>query len=285
MRLASYRDGSRDGQLVVVSRDGSLAHYATGIATRLQQVLDDWNFLAPQLEDLSLTLNHGKARHAFAFDPRHCMAPLPRAFHWCEAVAEGSAAPMLRPGRGDEFLGPTDPVVLPHTGVPEMDRLSARGQIAVACGDLSAGSEAAVALDSVRLLMLACSLHLNDAPGPAGAVAVGFAPLALTPDELDGAWAGGRPHLALDIRLDGKPIESRHLGDAPPWHVGELLATLARHRGLRAGCVVGAGAPAPADGGPVGIALAPGERIRFEVSGRDGGSLFGAIDHLLAPGG
>ena len=61
MKLATYRDGSRDGQLVVVSRDLSTAHYASGIATRLQQVLDDWNFLSPQLEDLSQTLNHGKA--------------------------------------------------------------------------------------------------------------------------------------------------------------------------------------------------------------------------------
>jgi fumarylacetoacetate (FAA) hydrolase len=80
MKLASYKDGSRDGQLVVVSRDLSLAHYATGIATRLQQVLDDWNYLAPLLQDLSETLNHGKARHAFAFEPQLCMAPLPRAF-------------------------------------------------------------------------------------------------------------------------------------------------------------------------------------------------------------
>ena len=45
MKLATYKDGSRDGQLVVVSRDLASAHYATGIASRLQQVLDDWNFL------------------------------------------------------------------------------------------------------------------------------------------------------------------------------------------------------------------------------------------------
>src|SRR5690606_14075022 len=65
MKLATLKDGSRDGQLVVVSRDLSHAHYATGIAHRLQQVLDDWGFLAPQLEDLSAQLNHGRARHAF----------------------------------------------------------------------------------------------------------------------------------------------------------------------------------------------------------------------------
>src|SRR5204863_5892385 len=84
MKLATYKDGSRDGQLVVVSRNLATAHYATGIATRLQQLLDDWNFLSPQLEDLATTLNHGKARHAFDFDPAMCMAPLPRAFQWAD---------------------------------------------------------------------------------------------------------------------------------------------------------------------------------------------------------
>ncbi|MBA4006985.1 MAG: fumarylacetoacetate hydrolase, partial [Delftia sp.] len=87
MKLATYKDGSRDGQLVVVSRDLSQAHYATGIASRLQQVLDDWSYMAPQLQDLYHLLNSGKAVHAFAFDPRQCMAPLPRAYQW----ADGSA--------------------------------------------------------------------------------------------------------------------------------------------------------------------------------------------------
>ena len=75
MKLATYKDGSRDGQLVVFSRDLSTAHYASGIATRLQQLLDDWGFISPQLEELSQTLNHGKARHAFVFEPGQCMAP------------------------------------------------------------------------------------------------------------------------------------------------------------------------------------------------------------------
>ena len=78
MKLATFKDGSRDGQLVVVSRDLTTAHFATGIASRLQQVLDDWNFLSPQLQDLYVTLNQGKARHGFEFVPSLCMAPLPQ---------------------------------------------------------------------------------------------------------------------------------------------------------------------------------------------------------------
>ena len=131
MKLATYKDGSRDGQLVVVSRDLTTAHYATGIAHRMQQVLDDWNFMLPQLQDLSHDVNQGKARHAFAFDPRMCMAPLPRAHQW----ADGSAymnhvelvrasrhsdvpenyytEPLMYQGGSDDFLGPCDDVVCP----------------------------------------------------------------------------------------------------------------------------------------------------------------------------
>ena len=87
MKLASLKDGTRDGQLIVVSRDLHTAAIADAIAPTLQRVLDDWAFYAPQLRDLYDALNHGRARNAFAFDPANCMAPLPRAFQW----ADGSA--------------------------------------------------------------------------------------------------------------------------------------------------------------------------------------------------
>ena len=129
LKLATYKDGSRDGQLVVVSRDLSMAHYASGVASRLQQVLDDWNFISPSLQDLYEVLNQGKARHAFPFDSRMCMAPLPRAYQW----ADGSAylnhvelvraarqsevpesyytEPLMYQGGSDDFLGPTDDIL------------------------------------------------------------------------------------------------------------------------------------------------------------------------------
>ena len=152
MKLATYKDGSRDGQLVVVSRDLASAHYANGIAGRLQQVLDDWNFLSPQLEDLYTTLNHGKARHAFPFDPAMCMAPLPRAYQW----ADGSAYinhvelvraarksevpdtfytdPLMYQGGSDDFIGPCDDVVCPS----EAFGIDFEAEIAVVTGDVPA---------------------------------------------------------------------------------------------------------------------------------------------------
>lgn len=82
MKLATYQDGSRDGQLVVVSRDLMYAHYATSICNTMQQLLDDWNFLSPQLQDIYDALNRNTARHAFPFDAARCMAPLPRIYQW-----------------------------------------------------------------------------------------------------------------------------------------------------------------------------------------------------------
>jgi len=176
MKLATYKDGSRDGQLVVVSRDLSTAHYATGIAQRLQQVLDDWNFLAPQLEDLYQTLNGSKARHAFPFDPQQCMAPLPRAFQW----ADGSAYlnhvelvrasrssvvpesfytdPLMYQGGSDDFMGPCDPVVCRD----EAFGIDFEAEIAVITGDVPMGVSPENALDGIRLLMLANDVSLRN---------------------------------------------------------------------------------------------------------------------------
>ena len=103
MKLATLKDGSRDGQLAVVSRDLSTAHFATGIATTLQQVLDDWNFRSPPLEDLYASLNGGKARHAFAFDARHCMAPLPRAYQWADGSAYLNHVELVRRARNADM--------------------------------------------------------------------------------------------------------------------------------------------------------------------------------------
>ena len=102
MKLATYKDGSRDGQLLVVSRDLTTAHYATGIAQRLQQALDDWNFISPQLQDLYDALNAGRARHPFPFDAAQCMAPLPRAYQWADGSAYLNHVELVRAARGAE---------------------------------------------------------------------------------------------------------------------------------------------------------------------------------------
>ena len=103
MKLATLKDDTRDGQLAVVSRDLKSAALADGIAGTLQRALDDWAFIAPQLQDLSDALNQGKAKNAFEFDPRRCLSPLPRAYQWADGSAYVNHVELVRKARGAEM--------------------------------------------------------------------------------------------------------------------------------------------------------------------------------------
>jgi fumarylacetoacetate (FAA) hydrolase len=242
----------------------SSAHYATGIATRMQQLLDDWNFLSPQLEDLYTTLNHGKARHAFAFDPRLCMAPLPRAYQWADGSAYINHVELVRKARGaevpesfyldplmyqggsDDFCGPCDDIVVPS----EAMGIDFEAEVAVVTGDVAMGVEPEAALSSIRLLMLANDVSLRHLIPPELAKGFGFlqskpatsfSPVAVTPDELGSAWQGGRVHLALQSTWNGQRVGLCDAGPEMTFHFGQLIAHLCKTRRARAGSIIGSG--------------------------------------------
>ena len=265
MKLAPYKDGSRDGQLMVVSRDLSLAHYATGIANRLQQVLDDWNFMSPQLQDLSDLLNSGKTRHAFAFDPKQCMAPLPRAYQRVNGSAYLNHVELVRLARGgevpasvysepvlfqhcsDDFLGPCDDVVC----ASEAYGIDFEAGLAVITADVRMGATPEQALDGIRLLMLTNDVSLRtlmDAELDKGVgfflsqPACAFSPVVVTPDELGDAWRKGRVHLPLQSTWNGRKVGLCDAGPEMAFHFGQLLAHACTTRNLRAGTILGSGA-------------------------------------------
>ncbi|HEU4460358.1 MAG TPA: fumarylacetoacetate hydrolase family protein [Methylibium sp.] len=264
MKLATLKDGSRDGQLIVVARDLGLAHHASGIATRLQQLLDDWNFLAPQLQDLYETLNSGKARHAFAFEPAQCMAPLPRAYQWADGSAYINHVELVRRARGaevpesfytdplmyqgasDDFLGPRDdaPFASADWGI------DFESEIAVVTGDVACGTAPDDAIDQVRLLMLANDWSLRNLIPAELAKGFGFlqskpatafGPVAVTPDEIGAAWRGGRVHLSVESRWNGQRVGLCEAGPEMTFHFGQLIAHVAKTRRLAAGSIVGSG--------------------------------------------
>ncbi|MDO8718953.1 MAG: fumarylacetoacetate hydrolase family protein [Polaromonas sp.] len=264
MKLATYKDASRDGQLVVVSRDLSVAHYATGIAGKLQQVLDDWNFMSPQLQDLYDTLNSGKARHAFPFEPARCMAPLPRAYQWAdgsafinhvELVRKARNAevpvsfygdPLMYQGGSDDFLGPCDNVRV----VSEAFGIDFEAEVAVITGDVPMGASPAQALDGVRLLMLANDWSLRNLIPDELAKGFGFlqskpatafSPVAVTLDEVGDAWDAGRLHLTLQSSWNGRKVGLCEAGPEMTFHFGQLIAHLCKTRNVRAGSIVGSG--------------------------------------------
>lgn len=330
MKLATYKDGSRDGQLVVVSRDLRLAHYATGIASRLQQVLDDWGFMAPQLQDLYHQLNTGRAPHAFAFDPMQCMAPLPRAYQWLEGGAYPShlaltqpdwalpgTEPVLRQGAGDSLSGACEEVVVPSAALG----VDFGAGLAALTGDVPMGSTPEQALFGIRLLMLCNSWNLRQLMptppeagwGPVHAwPSLGCSPVAVTLDELGEAWRGGRAHLPLHSSWNGRKVGMCEAGEDMAFHFGQLLAQACKTRSLRAGTVVGSGVVSN-QGVTSGRGAARrtewskgfhsiaekramelqqqeqattgflqfGDTVRIEMKGKDGQSLFGAIDQTL----
>ena len=264
MKLATLKDGSRDGLLVVVSRDMASAHHASGIASTLQQVLDDWNFISPQLEDLYATINGGKARHAFAFDPRQCMAPLPRAYQWADGSAYLNHVELVRKARGaevpasfyedplmyqggsDDFIGPCDDAVFASTDWG----IDFEAEVAVVTADVDMGTSPDAALESVRLLMLVNDWSLrNLIPGELAKgfgflqskPATAFSPVAVTPEELGAAWRGGRVHLPLQSVWNGRQVGLTDAGPEMTFHFGQLIAHVAKTRRLRAGSIVGSG--------------------------------------------
>ena len=264
MKLATYKDGSRDGQLVVVSRDLGTAHYATGIASKLQQVLDDWSFLSPQLQDLYDQLNSGRARHPFPFDPAQCMAPLPRAYQW----ADGSAYinhvelvrkarnsevpesfytdPLMYQGGSDDFIGPCDDVVVPS----EAMGIDFEAEIAVVTGDVKMGASPEQALDGIRLVMLANDVSLRNLIPAELAKGFGFlqskpatafSPVAVTLDELGDAWDHGRLNLVVHSTWNGRKVGMCDAGPEMTFHFGQLIAHVAKTRNVRAGSIIGSG--------------------------------------------
>lgn len=333
MKLATFHDGSRDGQLIVVSRDLTSAHFATGVAQRLQQALDDWNFISPQLQDLYDALNGGKARHAFPFDPRQCMAPLPRAYQWVDGSAylnhvelvraAGSSdvpesfytEPLMYQGGSDDLLGPSADIVVED----EAFGIDFEAELAVITGDVPMAVTPEQGLDTVRLLMLVNDVSLRALIAPEvdkrmgllqGKPSTAFGPVAVTPDELGDAWQGGRVHLTMQTTWNGRKVGMCDAGDDMRFHFGQLIAHAARTRRLRAGTIVGSGTVSNPgeekngrrewpkgygciaekrametiqDGAPKTDYMRFGDTVRIEMKGRDGQSVFGAIEQTVTP--
>jgi fumarylacetoacetate (FAA) hydrolase len=263
MRFASLKDGSLDGRLVVVSRDGTRAVAVPRIATSLIELLQRWEQALPWLMDMQDALDAGIAADAFAFDPRACAAPLPRSPQWLDGSAflnhgrlmerafntppipHFDTVPVMYQGASDDFLGPHDDVPLPD----EAHGIDFEGEFGVVCGEVAMGVSAEAALERIRLVV-----QLNDwslrALGPhemktgfgflQAKPSTAFAPVAVTPDELGDAWQHGRVAMPLHVRWNDEPFGAPD-GREMNFHFGELVAHAARTRRLAAGAIVGSG--------------------------------------------
>jgi fumarylacetoacetate (FAA) hydrolase len=264
MKLATLKDGTRDGQLALVARDLKTTVIADGIAPTLQRALDDWDFIAPQLEKLYEQLNEGSAKRTFAFEPEKCMAPLPRAYQWADGSsyvnhvelvrrarnAEMPASfwhdPLMYQGGSDDFIGPTDDIEL----ASEEWGIDFEGEVAVVTGDVEMGTPASAAGAHIRLLMLVNDVSLRNLIPEELAKGFGFfqskpassfSPVAVTPDELGSAWQEGKVHLALRATWNGVLVGQPDAGVDMVFSFADLIAHLVKTRNARAGSIIGSG--------------------------------------------
>ena len=274
MKLASLKDGSRDGALVVVTRDLSACMPAGSVAETLQGALDNWDEIAPGLAELSARLEKNPALGE-EFSPERCLAPLPRAYQWADGSAYVNHVALVRQARGaelpesfwsdplmyqggsDGFLGPRDPI----RAADEAHGIDLEAEITVVTGDVPQGTPAEAAGKHIRLLMLVNDVSLRNlipnelAKGfgffqskPASA----FSPVAITPDELGDAWRDTRLHRPLLSWLNGEPLGRPDAGTDMTFNFAQLIAHAAATRSLGAGSIIGSGTVSnrDPDGGP-----------------------------------
>ena len=281
MKLATLKDGTRDGRLVIVSRDLARCVAVPEIARTMQAALDEWEGAAPALDALFAELNAGRLADADPFDPGAAMAPLPRAYQWADGSAYVNHVELVRRARGATmppefwtdplmYQGGSDSLLGAHDDVVVADEawgIDFEAEVAVVTGDVPMGVAPAEAARSIRLLMLVNDVSLrNLIPGelakgfgflqskPASA----FSPVAVTPDELGPSWRDGRVHLPLVSTLNGKVFGRPNAGVDMTFAFPQLIAHLARTRCVAAGSIVGSGTVSNKEGNGPGRPAAQG---------------------------
>jgi len=264
VKLASLREGGRDGTLVVVDRAMARAVRVPDIAPTLQAALDDWVRTAPKLEEVSRLLSAGQVPEAFAFDPADTAAPLPRAYHWADGSAYVTHVELVRKARGAElpasfwtdpliYMGASDALIGARDDVlieNEEWGIDFEAEVAIITDDVPAGVSAEAARGHIKLITLVNDVSLrNLIPGELAKQfgfyqskpQTSFTPVAVTPDELGEAWDGARLHLPLHSKLNGKEVGSPNAGVDMTFDFAQLIAHAAKTRPLMAGTIIGSG--------------------------------------------
>ncbi|WP_144378304.1 fumarylacetoacetate hydrolase family protein [Mesorhizobium amorphae] len=273
MKLATLKNGTRDGRLVVVSRDLTRLTDASFLAPTLQAALDNWRRIAPHLAALSESLEHGSVPSE-RFHEHDAHSPLPRAYQWADGSAyvnhvelvrkarnaEMPASfwtdPLMYQGGSDAFVPPRDPIRMAE----EAWGIDLEAEVAVVVDDVPMGANTDQAREAIRLVMLVNDVTLRALTAPELAKGFGFfqskpssafSPVTVTPDELGDAWDGGKLHLPLCVDLNGKPFGRANAGIDMTFDFPALIAHAARSRPLSAGTIIGSGTISnKKDGGP-----------------------------------
>ncbi|MFO0346203.1 MAG: fumarylacetoacetate hydrolase family protein [Labrys sp. (in: a-proteobacteria)] len=274
MKLATLKDSTRDGRLVVVSKDLTRCSEVPHIARTLQAALDDWAHLEDRLQEVAQGLETGSQPWR-RFHEHEAHSPLPRAYQWADGSAYVNHVELVRKARGDvlpasfwtdplmyqggsdSFIPPRDPIRL----ADEAFGIDLEAEVAVVTGDVSMGVTPEAALEHIRLVMLVNDVSLRNFIPPELAKGFGFFhgkpssafyPLAVTPDELGAAWHRGKLHRPLLTHVRGEAFGIADAGVDMTFDFGQLIAHAAKTRPLGAGTIIGSGTVSNrgTDGGP-----------------------------------
>ncbi len=323
MKLATLRNGERDGALYVVSRDLQMASSVAHLASTLQWAIDHWKAVAPRLQDQYELLNSGALEATVRVSDFQWESPLPRAYQWIDGSAYVNHVELVRKARGAEmpesfwsdpliYQGGSDSFLGPYDGIPLKDNqwgLDFEAEVAVVTDDVAMGVTSDQAASHILLLMLVNDVSLRNLIPAELAKGFGFfhskpstafSPVAVTLDELEGAWDGAKLNLPLLSYLNGECFGAPNAGVDMTFNFPELIAHAAKTRKLTAGSIIGSGTVSNRDrsvgssciveqrmlemvatGEMVTPFLTVGDRVRIEMLDGAGNSIFGAIDQTV----
>ncbi len=263
MKLATINNGTRDGQLIVVTKDGALYADASDIAPNLQSALDEWETMEPKLQARSAALAEGSVE-SHPVDTTQFYSPLPRAYEWIDGSAYINHVVLVRKARNAEPPATleTDPLVYqggsgvllsPNQDIPNPDPswgLDFESEVAVILNDTPQGVAKEKVKDHIKLVMIVNDVSLrNLIPAELkknfGFVqskpATAFSPFAVTPDELGDAWIDGRLHLPLYTEYNGERFGDPEAGPEMHFSFFDLVHHLTKTRRFTAGTIIGSG--------------------------------------------
>jgi len=276
MKLASLKEGGRDGTLVVVDRELGRAVRVSDIAPSLREALEDWSNTAPRLNRVYELLNDAakvqtvNGEDIFALDPAALAAPLPRAWEFVDGSAYLPHVERVRRARNAEvpesfyvdplmyqatsagFLGPRDPVLV----TSEDYGIDMEAEVVVITDDVPMAATPAQAAGHIQLIGLVNDVSLRNLIPAELAKGFGFlqskprsalSPVFVTPDELGDAWRECKVRLPMRTWINAKWFGEADCGVDMQFSFAELVAHAARTRPLSAGTIVGSGTIANQD--------------------------------------
>lgn len=270
MKLATLNNGTRDGQLIVVSRDNTMAVMVNEIATTMQQALDDWAELSSHLTEVYDNLNNEECEDAFELDLNLLTAPMPRSHQFLDGSAYLAHVERVRKARGAQmppsflvdplmYQGTSDSFLAAHADVvvsSEEYGIDFESEVAVIVDDVPMAVGVEEAAHHIKLVCILNDVSLRNLIPAELAKGFGFmqskppsalSPFFVTPDELGEAWQDSKVHLPLHSRLNGEWFGFPNAGVDMQFNFAELIAHAAKTRPLSAGAMIGSGTIANED--------------------------------------